>query len=132
MDMKIYFPGGKKVYADYKGFTHKTDQPVFAGGEGSSPSPFELFLASLGTCAGIFVLGFCQQRGIDSEGIELNQNLEFDPNTRSITKINLEIKLPASFPDKYKNAVIHSANHCAVKKLMENPPQFNVFTSQSG
>ncbi|MCU0287923.1 MAG: OsmC family protein [Acidobacteria bacterium] len=128
-EMRIYFPGGKKVYADYKGFTHKTDQPVHAAGEGSSPSPFELFLASMGTCAGFYVLGFCQNRGIDTEGIEIIQNLEVDPETRMISKVNLEIKLPPTFPEKYKNAVIQSAGLCAVKKHMENPPQFNITTS---
>ena len=128
-EMKIYFPGGKKVYADFKDFTHKTDQPVYAGGEGTAPAPFELFLASLGTCAGIFVLGFCQSRGIDTEGIEILQSHEVDPNTRMVTKINMEIKLPASFPEKYKNAVIQSASLCAVKRHMETPPEFNVFTS---
>jgi ribosomal protein S12 methylthiotransferase accessory factor len=129
MDMKIYFPGGKQVYADFKGFTHKTDQPVYAGGEGSHPAPFELFLTSIGTCAGIFVLGFCQQRGIDTTGIELLQRHELDPTTRMVKKVELEIKLPTTFPEKYKNAVIQSANLCAVKKHMEIPPEFNVYTS---
>lgn len=129
MDMKVYFPGGKKVYADFKGFTHKTDQPPYGGGEGSSPTPFELFLASMGTCAGIFVLGFCQQRGIDTEGMEIIQSIEVDNTTRMVKKVNLNIKLPQSFPGKYKNAVIQSANLCAVKKHMEMPPEFNVFTS---
>ncbi|MCX6584132.1 MAG: OsmC family protein [Candidatus Aminicenantes bacterium] len=127
-EMRIYFPGGKKVYADYKGFTHKTDQPVHAEGEGSAPSPFELFLASLGTCAGFYVLGFCRNRGIDTQGIELVQSLEVDPETRMAAKVNLEIKLPPSFPEKYKSAVIQSAGLCAVKKHMEKPPQFNITT----
>jgi ribosomal protein S12 methylthiotransferase accessory factor len=129
MDMKIYFPGGKKVYADFKGFTHKTDQSVKAGGEGTAPEPFDLFLSAIGTCAGIYVLGFCQQRGIDTAGIELTQSIETDPIKRMISKINLEIKLPESFPEKYKNAVIQAASLCAVKKHIEDPPQFNVFTS---
>lgn len=128
-EMRIYFPGGKKVYADYKGFTHKSDQPVYAGGEGSASSPFELFLASLGTCAGFFVLQFCQGRGIDTEGIELIQRLEFDPETRALAKVNLEIKLPPTFPEKYKSAVMNSAQMCAVKKTIENPPQFNITTT---
>lgn len=128
-EMRIYFPGGKKVYADYKDFTHKTDQPVHAAGEGSAPSPFDLFLASLGTCAGFYVLGFCQNRGIATEGIELIQSLEVDPETRMVSKVNLEIKLPPTFPEKYKSAVIQSATLCTVKKHLENPPQFNITTS---
>ncbi len=129
MDMKIYFPGGKKVNTDFKGFTLKTDQPGYAGGEGSAPSPFELFLASLGTCAGFFVLRFCQERSIDMTGIELVQSLDVDPTTHMVKKVNLEIKLPASFPDKYKSAVIQSAGLCTVKKHIETPPEFNIFTS---
>lgn len=131
MEMRIYFPGGKKVYTDFNGFTHKTDQPREAGGEGSAPAPFDLFLASIGTCAGIYVLGFCQQRGIDTTGLELVQHLEVDPLMRMISGVKLEIKLPPNFPEKYKSAVIQSASLCAVKKHLENPPEFEVFVSES-
>ena len=82
MQMKVYFPGGKKVNADYNGFTIETDQMVMAGGEGSAPQPFDLFLASIGTCAGIYVLGFCQQRGLPTEGIEIIQTIEPNPKTK--------------------------------------------------
>lgn len=127
--MKIYFPGGKKVYADFNGFTHVTDQPVRVGGEGSAPPPFDLFLASIGTCAGIYILGFCQQRGIKTEGIEIYQSMDFNPVSKRFEKIDLEIRLPKDFPEKYRGAVIQTANLCAVKKHLESPPEFNVFTT---
>ncbi|MDA8242639.1 MAG: osmotically inducible protein OsmC, partial [Elusimicrobia bacterium] len=57
-EMEITFPGGKKVNALWHGFEIATDQPKSSGGDNSAPAPFDLFLASLGTCAGIFVLGF--------------------------------------------------------------------------
>jgi putative redox protein len=128
MDMKIYFPGGKKVYADYNGMTIKTDQPVFGGGDGTAPAPFDLFLASMGTCAGIYILGFCQQRGLPTEGIEINQSLEFNPVSRMITGVNLDIMVPESFPEKYHDALIKSAELCAVKKHLEEAPKFKVQT----
>jgi putative redox protein len=130
MDMKIYFPGGKKVNAEFNGFTHRTDQPLTAGGENSAPSPFELFLAALGTCAGFYVLSFCQQRGIDESEIELRQSMERDPQTHLITKVTIEIILPAAFPEKYRAAVIQAAQLCTVKKHLENPPQFNLFSTR--
>jgi putative redox protein len=129
MDMKIYFPGGKKVNADYNGFVHKTDQPVDGGGDNSAPSPFELFLASLGACAGFYVLSFCQQRGIDESGIELRQSMERDPQTHLVAMVNIEIILPAAFPEKYRAAVVQAAQLCTVKKHLENPPRFHVFSS---
>lgn len=126
MQMRVYFPGGKQVYADYNGMTIRTDQPASAGGNGSAPTPFELFLASLGTCAGIYVLGFCQQRGIDTTGLELIQSMQYDPASRLIRAVNLEIKLPPGFPEKYQEALIQTAKLCTVKKHLENPPQINV------
>jgi putative redox protein len=129
MDMMVTFPGGKKVYAEYNGFIHQTDQPKESGGENSAPSPFELFLASLGTCAGFYVLSFCQQRGIDPAAIEIRQSMERDPQTHLITLVHMEIILPAAFPEKYRAAVVQAAQLCTVKKHLENPPGFNLFSS---
>lgn len=126
--MEVVFPGGKKVDAKYNGFTIQTDQPKMGGGDGSAPAPFDLFLASIGTCAGIYVLGFCQQRGIPTDGIKIVQSMEVDPFKRQIGKINLEIQVPETFPAQYKDAVIRSAELCAVKKHMQAPPDFNIYT----
>ena len=114
MELEVVFPGGKKVDANYNGFTIKTDQPIRGGGDGSAPAPFDLFLASIGTCAGIYVLGFCQQRGIPTDGIKIIQRMEIDPIKRGIGGITLEIQVPTDFPEQYKEAVIRSAELCAV------------------
>ena len=128
MEMEIYFDGNKKVNTKLNGQIIKTDQPLQGGGEGSAPSPFDLFLASIGTCAGIYVKGFCDQRGLSSDGIKLIQRMNFNPETRLIDKIDLEIQVPKDFPEKYKEAVINSANLCTVKKHLQNPPRFEVYT----
>lgn len=127
-EMVIDFPGGARVDAHYGGFTVATDQPPYAGGQGSAPAPFSLFLASLGTCAGIYVLSFCRQRGLPTDGIRIVQRMESNPVTRMLSKVELEIQLPPEFPEKYKDAVIRSAEQCAVKKHLENPPQMVVTT----
>ena len=129
MEMEITFPGGARVDANFGGMTVKTDQPVQGGGDGSAPTPFATFLASIGTCAGIYVLGFCQQRGIPTDGIKIVQRMQSDRTTGLVGQIDLEIQLPPDFPEKYKTAVIRSAEQCAVKKHLEHPPTFNVTTS---
>ena len=129
MEMEITFPGGARVDANFGGMTVKTDQPVQGGGQGSAPTPFATFLASIGTCAGIYVLGFCQQRGIPTDGIKIVQRMQSDRATGLVGQIDLEIQLPPDFPEKYKTAVIRSAEQCAVKKHLEHPPTFNVTTS---
>lgn len=124
MEMLIDFPGGARVDAHFGPFTVSTDQPPVA----SAPTPFATFLASIGTCAGIYVLGFCQQRGLPTEGIRILQRMHSNPFSGMVQKIDLEIQLPASFPEKYRDAVIRAAELCAVKKHFEEPPQFEVTT----
>jgi ribosomal protein S12 methylthiotransferase accessory factor len=125
MEMIIDFPGGARVDAHYGPFTIQTDQPPVA----SAPTPFTLFLASMGTCAGIYVLGFCQQRGLPTEGIRIVQRMEKDPLTGLIANIELEIQVPPTFPEKYHASLVRSAEMCAVKKHLEYPPVFNVHTT---
>lgn len=128
MEMVIDFPGGAAVDAHFGPYTVQTDQPPMGGGKGAAPTPFALFLASLGTCAGIYVLGFCRQRGLPTEGIRILQRTHSDPATGMVGKIDLEIQVPPTFPEKYLPSLIRSAELCAVKKHMEHPPQFDVYT----
>ena len=128
MEMTISFPGGARVDARFGPYTVRTDQPPGGGGEGSAPTPFATFLASLGTCAGIYVLGFCRQRGLPSDGIRLTQRLDVDPGTGMLAKVELDIHVPPGFPEKYHAALVRSAEQCAVKRLIEAPPQFQIRT----
>jgi len=122
MEMLIDFPGGARVDAHFGSFTLHTDQPPAA----SAPTPFATFLASIGTCAGIYVLGFCQQRGLPTEGIRILQRIHSNAFSGMVENIDLEIQLPPGFPEKYREAVIRSAELCAVKKHFEQPPQVKV------
>lgn len=123
MELEIVFPGGARVDAVAGDMVISTDQ------DGSAPAPFALFLASMGTCAGIYVLSFCQQRGLPTDGMRIIQRMTRNPMTHLIEAVELDIQLPADFPEKYRDAVIRSAEQCAVKKHLESPPRFNVHTS---
>jgi len=131
MEMIIDFPGGAQVDAHFGSYTVKTDQPPMGGGTGSAPTPFAVFLASVGACAGIYVLGFCNQRGLSTDGIRIVQRMFSDPvNYGMLNKIQLEIQVPATFPEKYRNALVRSAEQCAIKKHFEQPPTFDIYTKE--
>jgi len=128
MDRLINFPGGARVDAQYGQFTIKTDQSIYGGGNGEAPTPFSLFLASMGTCAGIYVLNFCKQRGLATDNIQILQRIHNSPSTHMIEKIELIIQVPEAFPEKYRPSLIRSAQLCAVKRHLENPPEFAITT----
>jgi len=130
MDMRICFPGGKRVNATYKGFTVKTDQPIESDGKDSAPTPFDLFLASIGTCSGFYVLSFCQARNIPTETVTLVLKAERNEQTKIISKLAIEILLPEEFPGKYADQLVRVAEKCTVKKNLENPPLFEIYTKR--
>ncbi len=129
--MEITFDGGKIITAHHQGHAIKTDQPLAGGGTNSAPAPFDLFLASIGTCAGIYVKSFCDQRGIATDKIKIVQSMEYDAQKRLPSKIKLDIQLPVDFPEKYRSAVVNAADLCAVKRAIADPPLFEVVASQA-
>jgi len=132
MEMVIDFPGGARVDAHFGPYTVPTDQPPMGGGAGSAPTPFAVFLSSIGTCAGIYVLGFCNQRNLPTDGIRIIQRIDSNRLTGLVETIDLEIQVPPSFPEKYYQALVRSAEQCKVKQTLENPPKFNVYTQVKG
>ena len=126
-EMTVTFPGGRRVNASYDDFEVETDQSEKNGGDGSAPEPNDLFLASLATCAGAYVVGFCGNRDIPTDDVRIVQTCDRDKDGKLVT-ISIRIEVPKDFPAKYHDALIRVANKCSVKKTMENPPEFRVET----
>ena len=122
----VTFPGGKRVDAQVGAFTIATDQPASGGGADSAPAPFDLFLASIATCAGIYALGFCQARGLSTEGLSLTQEVIDDPATRLPAQVILRVTAPVGFPARYRDALVRAIDGCKVKKTIARQPVFAV------
>jgi putative redox protein len=122
MKMEIGFPGGFKVSARFRGHELLTDQTTKGGGEDSAAQPFDLFLASIGTCAGLYALRFCQQRDLDTSGLGLTVEPIRDPTSRRLSTITLRLTLPTGFPEKYDKAILRAIDQCAVKRAILDPP----------
>jgi putative redox protein len=126
LEIQVHFPGGKRVQAEFKGHTVLTDQPVPAGGEDAAPSPYDLFLASLATCAGFFALNFCQSRGLPTDGLAVRQVDTWDGENRRLARVDLEVVAPHGFPEKYLEALRRAVEGCKVKRVVSDPPEFGV------
>ena len=123
----VTFPGGVAVDIVMNGHTIHTDQPQSVGGGDSGPTPFQLFLASIATCAGFYALRFCQERQIPTEGLGVTMEVERDPAIpNKVHAIRLGIATPPGFPAKYNDALLRAVDHCAVKRAIADPPAFDV------
>ena len=101
--MILHLAANKKVDAHYRGFTIHSDQPVTIGGDNTAPSPFELFLASIGMCTGFYVLAFCQSRSIPTDNIKITQTVIRNDATHIVEKIIIDINLAAGLSGKIQS-----------------------------
>ncbi len=129
-ETRVTFPEGKRVDAAFGAHVVRTDQSPAHGGAGAAPEPFELFLASLATCAGIYALAFCQARGLSTDGLDLVQRATFDPETKRLARVDLTVTLPPAFPEKYRAAIVRAMEGCRVKKTLLDPPLVTVTASE--
>ena len=126
MHVEVSFPGGVEVTARYRDHIITTDQPIESGGGGSAPAPFDLFIASLATCAGYFALRFCRQRSIDTAGLAVTLDAERDQRTHMVTAVHIGVALPEGFPDRYREAMVRAIDQCTVKRHLLQPPRFEI------
>lgn len=129
MLIEIGFPGGVKVDARFRDHVVSTDQPERGGGTNTAPAPFDLFLASIGTCAGFYAMRFCQQRQIDTDGLGVTLETVRDAEGKRLDTIKLQVTLPPNFPQKYERAIARAIDQCAVKKAILDPPKIVTATS---
>jgi putative redox protein len=123
-EIEVSFPGNLRVEARLGEFVIATDQPQKAGGENSAPTPFDLFGASIATCAGYFAVKFCRTRNLDTAGMKLTMGYEWDKEQKRYPKMTLRLRLPENFPEKYKEAILRAMDQCAVKEHIQRPPEF--------
>lgn len=127
--IKVSFPLNKRMDIDIDGFTIKSDQRVEAGGEGSVPTPFAIFLASIGSCAGVYAKKFCDSRGIDTKGMNLDLRAIYSAEEGRYTKMTIDLHLLSGFPEKYKGSIVKAMELCDVKKHIISPPEFEIRAS---
>ncbi|MGC8867210.1 MAG: OsmC family protein [Elusimicrobiales bacterium] len=124
--IEVIFAGNKKVNVKFRGFEIKTDQPVEAGGDGTAPTPYDLFMASLAACAGIFAISFFQTRRLNTDGFKMWLEVEWDGVKHRLSKVVIKMKLSSNFPEKYKKALMESVSLCSVKRTIIDPPEFDI------
>lgn len=125
-EIKVTFPGNLKVYAEVGDFVVSTDQPEKAGGDGTAPTPFTLFTASLATCAGYFALKFCRTRNLNTDGMSLCLKYGWDKEKKKYPKMSIQLTLPEDFPEKYREPILRAMDQCVVKKHIIDPPEFEI------
>ena len=103
-----------------------SDQPKENGGADKAMTPSELFLASLGTCVGYYVVQFCDTRNLDTSDLCIQVDGEILPNPGRVGRIAIRIRLPFKLEQEKTKALIRAATHCTIHNTLQYPPEVRV------
>jgi len=124
---KVTFPGNKKIDVAFNNFIIKTDQAKESGGDESAPEPFDVFITSIGACAGIYAKSFCDVRKLSTNGMYILIDVFFTEGQKLMDLVTITLHVNQGFPEKYIKPIIKSMNGCAVKNQLH--PDIKVDTT---
>ncbi len=126
MEMKVTYKGGKRFVATTRGHQLTIDQPKERNGSDRGMTPPELFIASLGSCIGVYIVNYCKNVGLNPNDMIVSIDWVLERNPSKISEIKVEITVPKIKDEKRKNAFIRVAHQCTIHKLLIEVPKIGI------
>jgi putative redox protein len=124
---EIKYIDGKKFSAQNRTHAVIIDQPEDNGGNDQGPTPPELFVDSLGSCIGVYVLAFCKNTGLDPSGMKIILDWEKASDKPSrIKSISAKIDLPNTDVGPRKAALLKVAESCMIHETIKHQPEIKI------
>jgi len=95
-----------------------TDVSPEQGGEGSGPSPHDLYDAALGACKALTVLLYAKHKNIPVEGIEVSVERDASQERSGIYRLSTELSLTGNLTASQREELLRIAQKCPIHKLM--------------
>jgi putative redox protein len=95
-----------------------TDVSPKEGGEGSGPSPHDLYDAALGACKALTVLLYAKHKNIPVEGIEISVERDASQERSGIYRLSTELSLTGNLTASQRAELLRIAQKCPIHKLM--------------
>ena len=130
---EVKYIDGKKFSAKNRAHTVIIDQPKDGGGQDQGPTPPELFVDSLGSCIGVYVLTFCRNTGLNPDGMRIILDWEkaIDKPAR-IKSISAKIELPNADAGARSAALLKVAESCLIHETIKHQPEITVELAKGG
>ena len=98
-----------------------TDQPERIGGEGSGPSPHELFPAALAACVTVTLVQYGRTKGWDLGDVRVAVDYDHHSTPR---KIDIEVELDGDLTDAQLERLARVARACPLRRSVEAGMEF--------
>jgi len=119
-EVVVRYENGTRFSATCDGYTVTTGKGDDGDTRRDGMTPSELFIASLGTCIGLYVASYCRHHGIPCQGMTVELSRETARAPSRTTKVTAVIKLGAALSPQDAEAILHVARHCHVHESIEH------------
>ncbi len=123
MKMEVNLEQGFLFKAQCSGHEVAADQPEKEGGTNKAMTPSELFVASLGTCIGVYAVRFCKRHNLPTEGMKVFLDWTVVKDPWRIGSIKAELHYPHDIPDPEKKGLLRMAEACFVHETILHKPE---------
>src|ERR1041384_1575479 len=121
--IELRYDSGDRFAMRIRAHNLLVDQPVEDGGDDMGPSPVELFVASIASCAGFYAERFLKRRGMDPFGLRVSCDyLMADERPARVAWVGVSVCVPEPLTDQEHQVLERVLEHCTVKNSLESPP----------
>lgn len=103
-----------------------SDQPPGNGGFDEGMTPPELFLASLGACAGFYAAQYLKKRKLATEGTRVRVTAEKLLGPARLDNFCIEVEVPLGINDDERKGVEDAVHHCLIHNTLLQPPKIAI------
>jgi uncharacterized OsmC-like protein len=94
------------------------DVPPSMGGSDRGPTPPEFFVASLGSCVAALVANYCNNAGLDANGLSVDVSFDKADDPTRLANLNVVINLPNAKINGREAAIRRVAERCPVHETI--------------
>ena len=102
------------------------DIPPENNGKDRGPTPPQLFIASLSSCIAIFAASYCNNAGIDTEGLSVTLSFDKLSNPSLLGNLKAVITIPKGNFENKEKAILHASKHCLIHETIQSSPEIDI------
>lgn len=122
MEIQVEHLGGVQFEIKARQHSIVSDQPAESGGFDEGMTPPELFLASLGSCAGYYAAQYLRKHKLATEGTLVRISAEKAKDPARLDNFRIEVEVPGEFSEKDREGIEEAIHHCLIHNTLLHPP----------
>ncbi len=129
MEATIQHLGEVQFEVQLRGHRILVDQPESNGGYDEGPTPPELLLASLGSCAAYYAAEYLRTRQLPADGLSVRITAEKVKGPARLENFKIDIHLDAPLEERHREGILKAAKACLIHATLVHPPKIDVQVS---